>query len=710
MDSRGCYVHLIYRDGDDGPWSSFTLRLGTPEQNVRVFVSSSSPDTWVVLPNACSTGDSNCLEERGQTYDYNTSSTWRQHGFFQISTEQNLNLSAQAVFGNETLGLGVQGSGGPTLTDQIVAGYTGNDFYLGMFGLNPASTNFTPQDQGQASYMSTLKSQNLIPSISFGYTAGNKYRLKQVLGSLTLGGVDTSRFTPSNLTIPFAPDPARNLMVGIQAITSADQNGAKSDLLPDAITSFVDTTVPQIWLPTAACQAFEKAFGLTFDDTSDLYLVNDSLHNHLLNQNASVTFTLGSTPTGEQTTDIVLPYKSFDLLVAPPTPNVANSSMYFPLRRAANDSQYTLGRTLFQEAWVNVSIIIDHALMNSSYLTVDWERQNFSISQCVFQENAPSTLVAIKSSNSTSSSGSGGSSTGKTAGIAVGVVLGVLIIVGAICALFFLKRKRDGKKGGRKLDDSPSPDEIIRQGFDKGELGTGADNERYEVEGSGPNQPKQEEPAEWVDEKARHPGHGASMAEADAGGVSVPELGSSRQGVPMRPLHEMYDPSALAIELPGDHPSTGELQGSNPNSPMPSPGIFARSRGSVTGSPVSHSSLTKRRSLRDRLIGRPQASRTSTVDSLPSLTSSAGAAPSPAPHDDILAGAGHSSEPFSPVSRQGTFTPDSMSRAGTFTPDPVSRQGTASPRGTNPILSPVSPTTPEVSRSGRFAKFRGPSK
>ena len=343
-------LKLISRDGDDGPWSSFTLRLGTPEQNVRVFVSSSNPDTWVVLPNGCSAGDSTCLEARGQTFDYNTSSTWKQHGFFQISTEQNLNLSVQAVFGNETLGLGVQGSGGPTLTDQIVAAYTGNDFYLGMFGLNPASTNFTPQDQGQPSYMSTLKSQNLIPSISFGYTAGNKYRLKQVLGSLTLGGVDTSRFTPSNLSIPFAPDPSRNLMVGIQSITSTAQDGTKSDLLPDPIMSFLDTTVPQVWLPTPACEAFEKAFGLTFDEKSDLYLVDDDLHSKLLNQNASVTFTLGSTTTGGQTMDIVLPYKAFDLQVAPPTPNVVNSSMYFPLRRAANDSQYTLGRTFLQEA------------------------------------------------------------------------------------------------------------------------------------------------------------------------------------------------------------------------------------------------------------------------------------------------------------------------------------------------------------------------
>ena len=326
------------------------MRIGTPEQNVRVFVSTSSPDTWVVLPAGCASNDANCAENRGSTFNYMTSSTWSQHGSYELGTEQNLNMSTQATFGNDTLGLGIQGSGGPTLPNQIIGAFTSDDFYLGMFGVNPASTNFTPQDMGRPSYMSTLKNQSLMPSLSFGYTAGNQYRLKQVLGSLTLGGVDSSRFAPSNLSIPFASDPSRDLMVGIQSISSVDQDGTKNNLLSTGIMSFVDSTVPQIWLPLDACQAFEKAFGLTFDETSELYLVNSSLHDQLQNQNASFTFTLGATSTGGQTVDIILPYDSFDLLVAPPTNGVSNSSRYFPLRRAINDTQYTLGRTFLQEA------------------------------------------------------------------------------------------------------------------------------------------------------------------------------------------------------------------------------------------------------------------------------------------------------------------------------------------------------------------------
>ena len=318
-------------------------------QDVRVFISSGNAATWIVLSGGCNVGDSNCLNNRGTPFNPNTSSTWSEHGNFRLSTEQNLNLSAVATFGNDTLGLGIQGSGGPILQSQVIGGYTDDDFYLGFFGVNSAPINFTG-GQTQASYLTTLFDQKLIPSVTFGYTAGNQYRLKQVLGSLTLGGFDASRFTPNDLTFPFAADSSRSLMVGIQSISSTNQKGTSSNLLSTGIMAYTDSTVPQIWLPLEACQAFEKAFGLTFDETSELYLVNSSLHTQLQKQNASVTFTLGAETSGGQTTKITLPYASFDLLVEQPTAGVANSTRYFPLRRAANESQYTLGRTFLQEA------------------------------------------------------------------------------------------------------------------------------------------------------------------------------------------------------------------------------------------------------------------------------------------------------------------------------------------------------------------------
>ena len=174
--------------------------------------------------------------------------------------------------------------------------------------------------------------------------------MKGVFGSMTFGGYDLSRLVPNNVTFNMAPDISRDLVVGLQAITSTEADGAAISLLPNPIFTFIDSTIPYIFLPSEACQAFEKAFGLTYNDTERLYLVNDTLHQSLTARNPNFTFQIGNSQTGGPTVDIVLPYLSFDLLVS--YPRVPDATRYFPLKRAANDTQYTLGRTFLQEAYV----------------------------------------------------------------------------------------------------------------------------------------------------------------------------------------------------------------------------------------------------------------------------------------------------------------------------------------------------------------------
>ncbi len=173
--------------------------------------------------------------------------------------------------------------------------------------------------------------------------------LKKVLGSLTLGGYDQSRFTPNDLSFDFAQNQSRDLVVGIQSIVSTNANGTSSSLLPSGIPAYIDSTVAGITLPTEACQAFERAFGLTYDEKRKLYPVDDALHPALLEQNASVTFTIGqTTAAGGKIMNITLPYASFDLKATPPFVN--KTTNYFPLQRANDPTQYTLGRTFLQEA------------------------------------------------------------------------------------------------------------------------------------------------------------------------------------------------------------------------------------------------------------------------------------------------------------------------------------------------------------------------
>jgi hypothetical protein len=149
------------------------------------------------------------------------------------------------------------------------------------------------------------------------------------------------------MSFAFAPDISRDLTVGLQSITMTTAQETTA-LLPDGIFTFIDSTVPHIWLPLEACQKFEEVFGLTWNSTSELYLVDDTLHDALVRKNASLTFTIGNATYGGPTIEIVLPYASFDLEVDYPIVN--NRTKYFPLKRAANDTQYTLGRTFLQEA------------------------------------------------------------------------------------------------------------------------------------------------------------------------------------------------------------------------------------------------------------------------------------------------------------------------------------------------------------------------
>ena len=220
-------------------------------------------------------------------------------------------------------------------------------FYFGVFGLNPRPTNFTDYNDPAPSYMSNLKAQNLIPSLSWSYTAGNQYRLDEVLGSLTLGGYDTSRFEKNDIEFDFDDQDKRDLSVQIYSITHM-QDGVNSTLLSTPISAFMDSTLPWLYLPQTVCKAFERAFGIDYDVERGAYLINDTLHEKLQADNASVTFTLRN-PAQMGQVDITLPYAAFDLVGEYPL-STNGSQRYFPLQRAENSTQYTLGRTFFQEA------------------------------------------------------------------------------------------------------------------------------------------------------------------------------------------------------------------------------------------------------------------------------------------------------------------------------------------------------------------------
>ena len=204
-----------------------------------------------------------------------------------------------------------------------------------------------------------------------------------VLASLTLGGYDASRITRNDLTFVFAPDNERDLVVGLVGLTANTSTTSHMNLLErDHVTLFVDSTVAELWLPIEICKAFEDAFGLEYHIDTDLYLVDEVLHQHLVTQNPSITFTLGQKYSTEATVQITLPYAAFDLEASPPYRGLQEKTRYFSIRRGNESislhhlkylSQLSIGSAPDRRAFATLTI---------SEMVALTTHVNMTISQC----------------------------------------------------------------------------------------------------------------------------------------------------------------------------------------------------------------------------------------------------------------------------------------------------------------------------------------
>ncbi|RDW63644.1 hypothetical protein BP6252_11189 [Coleophoma cylindrospora] len=421
-----------YFEGVDGSWSTFIVRVGSPAQSVKVLASTNSPDTIVVRPEGCLEGaipegvPSNCASARGGTFNSSLSTSWSEQGWYglngiQYGFEANLGYKFNLDYGVDRLGLGFEDGDAPVLENQTIAGYNlPNPLYLGLFGLGTQPVIYSTFGNFSApSYFVTLRNQSLIPSLSWSYTAGASYRFNAgQFAQLIFGGYDTSRYQPNDVSFQLRADTVLGL-------------------LPTPIYAFIESTDPNIWLPLSACLLFEQAFGLQYDNITQKYLMNNTQFTTLSATNPSVSFRLASSTTGGSTTDITLPFYAFGLRAA--YPFVPNATYYFPLKRAENSTQYTLGRAFLQEA----------------YLTVDYDRGNFSVSQCTWVDGAKSAVNSILSPSYSTNNTNGTLTTSPKVtneipiGPIVGGVLGGVAVLMGICAALFWyclrKQRREPK-------------------------------------------------------------------------------------------------------------------------------------------------------------------------------------------------------------------------------------------------------------------------
>lgn len=160
---------MLLRDGNDGPWSSFRMQVGTSSQNIRLIPSSSGNTLWVVLPQGCVAEDpGNCANLRGSLFYPNESSTWSDIGLHELGLleESLLGYSGNADVRYDTVTLGWQGDRSPTLNHQVIQGIATKDFYIGTIGFTSYAVNITSFNDPQPSMLEMLRIEERIISSS----------------------------------------------------------------------------------------------------------------------------------------------------------------------------------------------------------------------------------------------------------------------------------------------------------------------------------------------------------------------------------------------------------------------------------------------------------------------------------------------------------------------------------------------------------------
>lgn len=377
-------------------------------------------------------------------------------GTWELDLDRDLGLSGVANYGYDNVNLEDE----VIVPDQVVAVVNSTRYLNGFMGLGVKVSNFQKNatDFNKPTFLTTLaENQTRVPSRSYGYTAGAFYRLKGVPASLTLGGFDANRFeVTESLDTPFSLSPDGAPVVAINQITVTANPSSTSTSRPnwsssplnlwqgDADFFTIDSSTPFLWLPEKICDQFADALDLQYNDTLQLYTFgrNTSQHNTLVAWNLTFTFQIADLLESTKSLNITLPYGAFDLQLTYPYPGLnlppgSPGLNYFPLRRAANRTQYTIGRAFLQE----------------SYLIVDYDRHNFSINQAKFAPDAISNvnIVSItKPRNTTRAANgvtpsSGHISKGAIAGIIIGVAIGIVAV--AALVFYLRRRRRQSRKG-----------------------------------------------------------------------------------------------------------------------------------------------------------------------------------------------------------------------------------------------------------------------
>ena len=356
-------------------------------------------------------------------------------------------LNDSYIWGFDDVKLGIAKEAGPLLKHQIVETVIGNtgQVHVGTIGLNwsdPTSIERGEQST-YPSFLDSLKAQNMTPSLSWGYTAGNAFHdsilssdyVGLMAPSLTLGGYDSSRLSTANITLPFGhegplPPPARlealNLRVYLKSITGNILRG--TDVEAEFYVS-LDSIEPVSMLPLHICDVLADAYHLKFNMSSQRYdgdLSTIKIDNKT-DKSGALTFVLAAGPpnsTGSDEIRITMENPSVLLTQESDIHGFSNTPI-LPFFASHDPQSWRLGRTFFHNA----------------YVIADYERSQLSIHQVINPgDNVPKKIGLGPKQKSQ-----------LTHGIIAGIAVSVpFITTAAITILYWHIRKRQKRTSQAK--------------------------------------------------------------------------------------------------------------------------------------------------------------------------------------------------------------------------------------------------------------------
>ena len=94
-----------------------------------------------------------------------------------MDLELNLGYSDNATYGLDAVALGVSdATGSSQIESQVISAFATDDFYIGLVGLGHQPINFSDYNTPNSSLLTSMRDKNMIPSLSWAYTAGAIYR------------------------------------------------------------------------------------------------------------------------------------------------------------------------------------------------------------------------------------------------------------------------------------------------------------------------------------------------------------------------------------------------------------------------------------------------------------------------------------------------------------------------------------------------------